>query len=93
MSSSNGNWLFIGYVAAFFSVYAAALFMSIIPNMTNQAGWTAVEWQTTAGWNYHANATMTTASTASWIPIITVIIGVFAVIGILVSSFAFGQAG
>ena len=90
--SNRKGWRFVGYVAAFFSVYAAALLGSLVPNISNQAGWTEITIPTQAGWNYYANATMTTSATSSWMPVIGIALVGAAVIGVLTSAFAFNVA-
>jgi len=91
-SSNRKEWLFVGYVAAFFSVYAAALLGALVPNVTNQAGWTELIIPSQAGWAYTANSTMSTGSTLTFMPLIGVALLVLVIAGMLVSTSAFSNA-
>lgn len=82
----------MGYVAAFFSVYAAALLGALVPNVTNQAGWTELIIPSQAGWAYTANSTMSTGSTLTFMPLIGVALAILVIIGLVASGVAFSNA-
>ena len=80
------EWLYVGYMAAFFAVYLGSVLLSLYPTIVHAPtpSYYSTSYMSTM------NATVSgTAGISSWLPIIGVVVAGGIVVSVLVSAFSF----
>jgi hypothetical protein len=92
-------WVFAAYAFAFIGVYSASLLYAILPNVvnmgitwTNSSASSVAEGLTYSSYAWSANTTMTNSYTASFIPLIAIVLMAVVVISFLIGAFSMGKA-
>lgn len=84
-------WLLVGSVCSFFSVYFLSIIYTLVPNVLH----VGVIWTQSSGISnsfiYTANATMTTGTTMTFMPIIIIVLVGMLILSLLLGSFSISK--